>query len=99
MCFIKIIILLFLYSPCYRSSLATFALSLFLSKRFISDQLRAEKENVKDKDNLSNLVTKSKDSKYKEDHEEELNNLRNENSQLKSELNNLNKMLYDLKNN
>ena len=56
-------------------------------------------KNVKDKDNLSNLVTKSKDPKYKEDHEEELNNLRNENSQLKSELNNLNKMLNDLKNN
>ena len=42
-------------------------------------------KNVKDKDNLSNLVTKSKDPKYKEDHEEDLNNLRNENDQLKSE--------------
>ena len=77
------------------SNLATFDLSLFLSKRFIFDQLRAEKENEY-KDKLSNLVTKYKD---KEDHEEELNNLRNENSQLKSELNNLNKMLNDLKNN
>jgi hypothetical protein len=84
--FIKIIIVLYTYSLRYRSSLATFALSLFLSNRFISDQLRAEKEKSKRyKDKLSNLVTKSQDSKYKEDHEEDLNNLRNENNQLKSE--------------
>ena len=41
-------------------------------------------KKVKVKDNLSNLVTKSKDPKYKEDHEEELSDLRNENDQLKS---------------
>ena len=54
-------------------------------------------KNVKDKDNLSNLVTKSKDPKYKEDHEEDLNNLRNENDQLKSELSKFNKMLNEKK--
>ena len=86
MLFIKIIIILSPYSLRYRSNLATFALSLFLSNRFISDQLRAEKEKGKRyKDKLSNLATKYKDSKFKEDHEEDLNNLRNENSQLKSE--------------
>jgi chromosome segregation ATPase len=99
--FIKIIILISPYSLRYRSSLSTFALSLFLSKRFISDQLRAEKEKDKRykeyKDNLSNSATKHKDSKYKEDHEEELNNCRNENDQLKSKLNNLNEMLDDIK--
>ena len=54
-------------------------------------------KNVKDKDNLSNLVTKYKDPKYKEDHEEDLNNLRNENDQLKSELSKFNKMLNEKK--
>jgi hypothetical protein len=96
--FIKIIILLSPYSLCYRSNLATFVLTLFLSKRFISDQLRVEKENDnRYKDNLSNSATKHKDSKYKENHEEELNNFRNENDQLKSKLNNLNEMLDDIK--
>ena len=56
-------------------------------------------KNIKDiKTNLSNLVIKYKDSKDKEDHEEELNSLWNDNYQLKSELNNLNKMLDDIKN-
>ena len=86
MLFIKIIIILSPYYLRYQSSLATFALRLFLSNRFISYQLRTEKEKSKRyKDKLSNLVTKSQDSKYKEDHEEDLNNLRNENNQLKSE--------------
>ena len=99
MLFIKIIIILSFYSLRYRSSLVTFALSLFLFKSFISDQLRAEKEKDKRyKDNLSNLVIKYKDSKDKEDFEEELNSLRNENDQLKSELSILNKMLDDIKN-
>ena len=98
MLFIKIIILLSPYSLCNRSSLATFALTLFLSKRFISDQLRREKENDKRyKDNLLNSATKHEDSKYKENNEEELNNCRNENDQLKSKLNNLNEMLDDIK--
>ena len=99
MLFIKIIIILSSYSLRYRSSLVTFALSLFLSNSFISDQLRAEKEKDKRyKDNLSNLVIKYKDSKDKEDLEEELNILTNENDQLKSELSILNKMLDDIKN-
>ena len=99
--FIKIIILyssFFLFSSQSVQS-SHLCSQLFLSKSFISDQLRAEKEKDKRyKDNLSNLVIKYKDSKDKEDHEEELNSLRNENYQLKSELNNLNKMLDDIKN-